>query len=91
MMVCVGGLYTNSLFAAEFPIPPPSHSNPLDPLLSRLALDYIDEDDLSLRLTDLFKVPLSSCSPPCSSAKPAPVRALCIECRLTCALCHYFS
>ncbi len=32
------------------------HSNPLDPLLGRLALDYIDEDDLSLRLSDLFKV-----------------------------------
>jgi hypothetical protein len=33
-------------------------SNTLDPLLARLALDYIDEDDLSVRLKQLFEVVL---------------------------------
>ena len=30
--------------------------NPLDPLLLRISKDYIDDEDLSTRLRDLFKV-----------------------------------
>ena len=30
--------------------------NTLDPLLRRLSLDFIDEDDLSVRIAGLFKV-----------------------------------
>ena len=31
-------------------------SNTLDPLLAKLAMDYVDDHDLSLRLAALFKV-----------------------------------
>ena len=33
------------------------HKNTLDPLLAKLALDYVDDADLSNRLRSLFKVP----------------------------------
>ena len=32
--------------------------NPLDPLLLRLAMDYVDDADLSARLASLFQVSL---------------------------------
>ena len=34
--------------------------NPLDPLLMRLSMDYVNDADLSARLQELFKVRFQS-------------------------------